>query len=337
MSFASNAGLFPHQLDIINDRVLLVELTEQAYRDASFLDQRLLDQQPMQWASWAQLEGESAGLSNDSKYIFHIGHVGSTLISRLLGEIETVFALREPQLLRNFAELSALRQKPESPWAPEIFAPRLDTAIKWLSRTFRESQTAVIKATSFASTIASDVIGSERRAVLLYVKPERYAQTILAGENSRQELAMLSGQRLTRLHDMVGAEAWNLWELSEAERTALGWACEMTTLEAAAGDNVLWIDFDRFLDTPAEQLSIIARFLGHELAPHRASELVDGPIMQRYSKAPEHDFTPGLRAQLLEQTRRERGADISAAMKWLDKAGAAFDPVGRALNRAAGA
>ncbi len=337
MSFASNAGLFPHQLDIINDRVLLVELTEQAYRDASFLDQRLLQQQPMQWANWSQLEAESAALADNAHYIFHIGHVGSTLISRLLGELDSVFALREPLLLRNFAELAALRGKPESPWSTDLFEPRLKIAMKWLARTFRDGQAALIKATSFANTITADIIDDGRPAIFLYVKPERYMQTILAGENSRQELAMLSGPRLVRLHETIGESPWNLWELSEGEHTALGWAGEMATLEAATGDNVLWVDFDAFLTDPASQLISIATHLGHEMPPQKAGELVAGPIMQRYSKAPEHGYTPQLRAQLLEQTQRERAADIAASKKWLDKAAAAFDPVAKALQRTAGA
>ena len=42
-------------------------------------------------------------LRSDARWIFHIGHVGSTLVSRLLGELAGVLAIREPRLLRDLA------------------------------------------------------------------------------------------------------------------------------------------------------------------------------------------------------------------------------------------
>ena len=90
---------FPQLLDPINDRVLLVARTEQDYRDAAFLDERSLRQdaqrQVVEWADLAAAMPPEA--RRDVQYIFHISHVGSTLISRLLGELPQVLALREPQ------------------------------------------------------------------------------------------------------------------------------------------------------------------------------------------------------------------------------------------------
>ena len=37
-------------------------------------------------------------MRSDARWIFHIGHVGSTLVSRLLGELDEVLAIREPRL-----------------------------------------------------------------------------------------------------------------------------------------------------------------------------------------------------------------------------------------------
>lgn len=334
MPFADDAGLFPHQLDIAGDRVLLVRLTQQDYRDASFLDQRLLGQErQMQWADWNVLEAETAGARDDAQFIFHVGHVGSTLISRLLGELPAIFALREPQLLRSFAELGALRNKPESPWPPERVESRLESLVRWLSRTFSDDQRALVKVTSFANELAGPILSSARKAIFLYARPETYIRTILAGENSRQELAVLAGTRLARLHARIEATPWRLWQLAEAERAAMSWTSEMAALESAAGANVLWMDFDDFLAEPARGLVKLADCLGHSLPTQAADKLAESTIMQSYSKAPEHDYSADLRRQLLEQTGRERAADIAAAMKWLDKAAASFDPVGQTLER----
>lgn len=337
MQFDRTASLFPHQLDVINDRVLLVPMGEQEFRDASFLDQRLLTQnRQMQWADWTQLEAASAGWPADAHFIFHIGHVGSTLISRLLGELDGLFALREPQLLRNFAELAALDGRPESPWPPDRFDPRLETALGWLSRTFRPQDRALIKATSFASEIDGRCLGGKRKALFLTLSPQRYIETILAGENSRQELAMLSGPRLVRLHRRIGAEPWALWDMPEATRAAMGWACEMSALETAAEANtVKWLDFDAFLAAPGEHLTDIATFFGVDADRAAIDALVSGPLMQRYSKAPEHGYSKALREQVLEQARRERSGDIAEALRWLDAAAADHPVIASALARVA--
>jgi len=245
--------------------------------------------------------------------------------------------LREPQLLRSFADLKLISGKPESPWRPDLLPPRLAMAIRWLSRTFAPEERALIKATSFASEIAADAVGDGRQSLFLHVSPERYIQTILAGENSRRELAMLSGSRLNRLHDAIGARRWNLWKMPEAVRAAMSWACEMTALERAAATlpdgSVLWFDFDSFLAEPSASLAGIAAFFGAGNHPQLASKLVGGPIMQHYSKAPEHGYSPQLRDQLLAQTSSQRSGDIAAALRWLDDAAGESELIAQALDR----
>ncbi|TNE42973.1 MAG: hypothetical protein EP341_11625, partial [Sphingomonadales bacterium] len=239
MDFVHSAGLFCFQLDVGGNRVLLVQLSEQEYREASFLDNRLLQQQrPMQWVDWAQITQVEKQLPHNAQFIFHIGHVGSTLVSRLLGEAGDTLSLREPQILRQFAELKPLDGKPHSEWQPGEFGKRLDGAIHWLSRTFAPNQRSLVKATSFVSEIADDVLSNGRKSIFLTLKPERYIQTILAGENSRLELSALSSARLMRLNHRLETTPINLWELDEAKRAAMAWATEMTALEAASGDNV---------------------------------------------------------------------------------------------------
>ncbi|MGB3473084.1 MAG: hypothetical protein WBA51_19895, partial [Erythrobacter sp.] len=66
MSFASDASLFVYQIDAANDRLLLTRLSEADFRDASFLDQRLLQAQPgqqqraMQWGDWSVIAPQTA-------------------------------------------------------------------------------------------------------------------------------------------------------------------------------------------------------------------------------------------------------------------------------------
>lgn len=337
--FRSSAELLTQSLDIAGDRVLVARMAEADYAQASFLDQRIVAEgRPCQWFGWDEVERLSGPLAATADYIFHIGHVGSTLVSRLLGELPGTLALREPALLRSLAELARVRGRPESPWSPERLDARLRSALGWLSRGFRPDQRAMVKATSFASDLAPAILDGSVKALFLHVPPQSYLSTILAGEASVQELGVLGAARILRLHDRIGARPWRLWDLSLGERAALGWACEMAALEDAAAragaGRIFWQDFDDFLAAPAESLARIAAHFGRPLPADRAQALVAGPIMSRYSKAPEHAYSAQLRRDVLARARRDHADEIARGLGWLARAGRDHPLIGRALDRA---
>ncbi|WP_299326556.1 hypothetical protein [Parasphingopyxis sp.] len=337
-AFAQGPGWFPQQMDAATDRVLLVRMSEEAYRTASFLDQRMLTQQSQaQWASWSELGAADQATRRDAHFIFHIGHVGSTLIARLLGELDGVFALREPQILRNFADLAADYGQPHAVWSPEVFDARLETVIGWLSRTFAPNDRAQIKASSFVSEIAEQLIGPDLKALMLRVSPQRYIETILAGDNSRQELAMLASQRLRRLHVRLGSESWRLWELPEATRAAMSWLSEMMAMDAAAtatpNGHIHWLDFDDFLGNPVDRLAETAAFFGIAADKPTITSLTGGPIMTQYSKAPEHGYSRDMRESLLAEARATHADGIAEALTWLNDAADRHPPIAAMMAR----
>ena len=67
--------------------MLLVRTSESAYRQASFLDDRFLagDRESL-WVPAAELYAAAALIdcARPLHFVFHTGHVGSTLVSRLL-------------------------------------------------------------------------------------------------------------------------------------------------------------------------------------------------------------------------------------------------------------
>lgn len=335
--FTQDATLLPHLVDLPNDQILLSDLSEEDYRKASFLDQRIVTPQlRRQLMPWAQLSQIALPETPPPQYIFHTGHVGSTLLSRLLGEIDTVLALREPQLLRTLCEISLIRDEPESPWSPEIYERRFAESIRWLSRSFRADQRVMIKASSFVSELAPQLLTGSADALILYAPLQRYLPTILAGEASVQETHVMAGLRLKRLTYHLGEPPARLWELSLAQRVAMSWLCELVTLFKACREsvsaNIQWLDFETFLLEPEDVLTGLAEHFGHLLFKQKASELISGPIMASYSKAPEHDYSPDLRKQLLDQANRNHADDILAAIRWADNVATQFPLVADAMN-----
>ncbi|HEY0413464.1 MAG TPA: hypothetical protein VGD66_10005 [Allosphingosinicella sp.] len=338
MSGSASPRWFPHGYDAASDSVLLVEKSEADYRAASFLDDRsLAPGTPRHVVPWSQVEGAvPREARRDLHYIFHIGHVGSTLISRLLGELPEVLALREPVILRDFADRLAERGATEALWPADTVAARLDALTALLSRTFRAEQRAIAKATSFVSEHAAELVPAGSKALLLHASPERYAANILAGPNSRQEIAATAEARLERLHRRVGERRWDVAGMSEGERIGMVWASEMGSLVQAAErlgpDAALRLDFDAFLAAPAAGLAGLAGFFGLDAAA--AASLASHPLMGRYSKAPEYEYGPELREALLAQAGREHGAELAEALRWIEAAARDCPHVARALDTA---
>ena len=102
---AQHPEVFPHQLNLISDSLLLMELSAAEVSAASFLDQRILKQTSKgSWVPWQPVADifENEPVVGNASFIFHVGHCGSTLLSRLL-EFESL--LQNPadtlaQLLR---------------------------------------------------------------------------------------------------------------------------------------------------------------------------------------------------------------------------------------------
>ena len=132
--------LFPHGLDVARDSVTLIRLTEADYARASFLDQRILAPGTIsRTLPFADVRAavEGSPLTERSDFIFHISHVGSTLLSRLLGRHSEIFALREPAILRTLAQMHADPASALRRWDGAEFEAHLATLLKLWSRTFR--------------------------------------------------------------------------------------------------------------------------------------------------------------------------------------------------------
>ena len=320
---------FPLESD--GDAMRLVRLDEAAYRAASFLDQRLLKGGYEQAKCSAEvIRAAGAQLPIRAHYIFHTGHVGSTLISRLIGEHERIFSVREPALLRTLLSYS------QQPGGVAI----LNAVRALLSRTWRPQQRAVVKVTSFANELAETLLtgADDPAAIFMFASPLAYLRGILGGPNSRVEARMLAPGRLQRLARRLGEGAWRPDPGSEGEHIAMSWLCEMTVLHQAAsrcGSRVLWVDFDAFLGNPADGLQAIFRVLGADMAWSDIEALVGSPLMNQYSKAPEYAYDAALRQEVLMSADQEHAQEIRRGMLWLRNVATRHALVAEVLERSA--
>jgi hypothetical protein len=321
-----NATWLAQAIDPRAGLVRVVEMSLEDYRYASFLDDRIFREERarnadlLQWPDIANAQPSDA--RTDVRWIFHIGHVGSTLISRMLGELDGVLSLREPRALRDLTF-----------FPPEVRAQFIPTVRSLMSRTFSVDQVATVKATSMVSQIAAELVGSAGKALLLFANPQVYILTILSGDRSPNELQALG----TYYAERAKTQGIDLAANNQPEIAALVWACEMTALEETAeklaAGFVQWQDFDAFLSAPAAALSEIAGFFELTADEAQIRDVAAGPLMTRYSKALEYEFGPDMRRRRLNDAAMKHGPSVNAALAMLREAAEKAPLLQRALDR----
>jgi len=318
---------YPQAMDLVRGLVLVIRMDTRAYREASFLDDRILG--PATEGAWMAGSAvmQAARQVLDGRpvhFIFHTGHVGSTLLSRLLDETGAVLGLREPLPLRTLADAQDVLGSPESLLGVAQFESLLDTLLGLWSRGYDATRAVVVKATSSTGRLAPKLLSQSpaSRAVYLNLAPEPYLATLLGGANSGQDLRGHGPGRMRRLLAGRDLPVAPLYALSAGELAALGWIVEslsQATAQDAAGTRVLALDFDSFLDDVPGHLSNVLAHLELPRDDASIAKIAGSAVLRQYSKAPELPFPTGERAARLATARREHGAEIAKGLAWLDK------------------
>lgn len=313
----ASPALYPQRLDLGRQALLFTRMSENDYRAASFLDDRILT--PASEGRWVKFNEmapwiETLAPTLPLHFIFHAGHVGSTLVSRMLDDVGGVLPLREPHPLRTLAELHDANSPDAARLAPWLLA-------LW-RRGFADTRAVVLKATSSAARIHDALLGAlpQSRALYLNLGAEPYLAALLAGENTPLDLQGHAPERRRRLA-ALGVDLLTEPATSLGEAAAMAWAAEKLTqkrAEAAFPDRVLSIDFDRFLADPGSALGQICAHFRLQAPEDYISGAARHGALTRYSKAPEHAFTPTIRAQILADSRARNAAEIAKGLRWLE-------------------
>jgi hypothetical protein len=334
----ASPDIYPQKIDIVRELALLVEFGQNAYRATSFLDDRILN--PATRGSWAPLAraiaaAEQANNLRPLHFMFHTGHVGSTLVSRLLDEIPGVWSLREPLTLRTLAECADDLDQIESLVSRTQFDALLRMFLRLWSRGYESTHSIILKATSSAARVAQPLLAqqSSARAIYLNVRAEPYLATLLAGQNSPLDLRGHGPSRMRRLRSRALTGLAPLHSLSLGELAAMSWLAESwTQFDAvqALGDRILSVDFDRFLADVAGGLRQIVRHCDEPLL----AKIATSTVLTRYSKATEYEYSTQIRAQLLADSRQRHRQEIHKGMICLERLAVSNPAMGAVLNTA---
>ncbi len=324
---AQSPALYPMALDMQRDALLFLRINEADYRASSFLDERAhITDRREQWLPFFDVERALATpvTARPLHFIFHMGHVGSTLLSRLLDEAGEVLPLREPLPLRALAEACDMG-------LPDM-GRRLEVLLRLWERGFAETQAVVLKATSTAERIAPRLLTMrpEARAVLLGVSAKSYLVTMFAAPNSAGDLNANGPERMHRLATMgvTVPRAQTLGELA-----AMSWLAERVTqvrIERAFGARILAVDFDAMLNSLEETLQRVLAHFEIFRAPATVASMARSAVLSRYSKELDRPYSAGLRAEIQAEATQLYTKEIRAALDWLERI-AATNTAGTAL------
>jgi hypothetical protein len=326
LSLAASPDVYLQKVDLVRDAALLVQLNESAYRAASFLDDRILA--PEVKGAWTSLRSvrdatQQLGELRPLHFIFHTGHVGSTLLSRLLDESGCVLSLREPLPLRTLADARDTLESPESLLSRRDFDALQSALLAIWSRGYPATHAVVLKATSSACRIAAPLLERQdrSRSVYLNLAAEPYLATLLAGQNSGIDLRGHGPVRIRQLQPRITTPLQPLHALSPGEMAAMSWLAETWNQRDAVtrlGTRIMTLDFDELLRDIADA---VARVAAHFQLPQNSrwlSAIARSPVLTRYSKSPDFEYSPQVRRELLRQSRQNNAAQIAAGLRWLE-------------------
>jgi hypothetical protein len=324
--FAASPTLYPLRLEDDGGRMFLVRLTEADYRAATFLDERALCPDLfIGWAPTALLTRAAEGIRPGAlHFIFHTGHAGSTLLSRLLDQRRGVLGLREPLPLRTIADADG----------------RLDELLPLLlriwARGFADTEAAIVKTTSIAGRLAPQLLAEApmARAVYLYLKPEPTLATLIAGLESAKDQAGFVAERMRRVCVVLGEETVPQ-PSCPGEFAALAYLAEnlaRTEAERSGGERVLALDFDAVLADMGGTLERVFTHFGLAIPASRAAGIAAGSVATQYAKAPDQVYSAALRAAVLDEARQKAGGEITRGLRWLEAIGARHGAVAALLT-----
>lgn len=324
LEIAGSALWHLYDYDLNQQTFALMRIEEELYRAASFLDGRIREHDcptvAYELKHLAQMFPRLGDDRGPMGFIFHVGHCGSTLLSRALAASRRALPFREPKTLRTLSAHQRELDTPLSFMARDHWAWLLTTIIDSLARRFDPDQVNVVKATSTGNNLIDPILdeGENHTAILLYVTLETYLATMLGKGRQGGDLWTQASTRMKDWIDLAGEPGFSLYQLDPPQLAALSWLTSMNHMLNARerfGERVKMLDFDALLAQPETHLAEAATFFGLE---SEADSIVRGfaEVSSAYSKRPEKRYTPGTRAQLLNLTRSEHGGEIRAGLDW---------------------
>ena len=319
--FSRSAAYPLYAFDPAEDLAWVLHFDPDDYRRAAFLDQRAVRHREI--SGWRVQRSElDAALDSpprlgDVHWLFHIGHCGSSLVSRVLDLIPGVLGLREPLPLLTLAH--GRDDAATSSWQAPVLA--------MLGRGFAGTRAVVVKPTSVVTVLADRLLPHTGRACLLWVDLQTWLATMLRDAELGSGVFATEPLRLSG-NDLPPAS-------SDAQRLARAWLAEQLrwrrlAMDPQFGPRLLDLDFAQVLADPGPVTARLAAHYGLQVPADWAQRIKASELLSRYSKDGGAHFDANARRRELEAAAQKHASAIVDGMDWARAALASIDAPGLA-------
>lgn len=262
------AEFFPLRIDLERHAIVFVELSREALRRATFLDQREI------------LAGSAARLvdldtlferfsarsrARPMHFILHGAFCGSTLLARHFEQLPHLLVLKEPLLLAQIAKLGNIGSSVGL--GGRAWADGFDTVLSLLSRADADDAAVLIKAPDQVNWLADRLLERDRMAKVIFLcAPLRVFLLSALKSEDRREWVRSRGRglrvQLSQLpfqHELVPEE------LTHAQLAAALWLLNnslcSTLLAGSSSERILIMSSEELIQRPRESLHAAVEFL----------------------------------------------------------------------------
>lgn len=320
--FSRSAAYPLFAFDPAENRAWVLHFNADDYRRAAFLDRRAVRHREI--AGWMVGRDElDAALDTpprlaDVHWLFHIGHCGSSLVSRILDLVPGVLGLREPLPLLTLAH--GRDDAPTSSWQAPVLA--------MLGRGFADTRAVVVKPTSVVTVLADRLLPPTGRACLLWVDLQTWLATMLRDDELGDGVFATEHLRLATAGDLPDAT-------TGAQRLARAWLAEQLRwrrlcADPELGSRLIDLDFAEVLADPAPAIARLAAHYGLQVPPDWAQRIKASELLSRYAKDGGAHFDANSRRRELAAAAQQHADAIEEGLGWANAALAMVDATGLA-------
>lgn len=308
--------VMPFDIQLPQQKALWVRVPAPVVKRASFLDQRVLPDAAAKLRtplSWLQ---QAPQTSTPLRWIFHCGHVGSTLLSRLL-DTPNARVLREPQILRSLASSRREAGFAWSPWSvDEWWQQWAAPSLSLLARHRSDEHGVLIKATSATAHLMPDILQrrSQDQALALAMPLDLYLAAMHISPAAMQDIQGFAPARIQQLRQWLQRPPAGLSALQQDQLIAISWLVTlwpMAQAVAACPQRCQWISFADLMEHPQDTAAHCSDAL------HWCGSVDPEGLMNHYAKDPSRRFDSQARWRQLDALRLQLKPKAEALSAWL--------------------
>ncbi len=324
MSKQSASLWLPDGMNVAAGQYRLVQGARDEITHAPFLDRRFSKGRQMRSTSFANadklIEAKVQQGMKTPVYIFHTAFCCSTLLARALNLVDSVYSLKEPNVMLELANAHR-----SGPWVNNVSALRagLHRSMRLIAALAPLDEVPLIKPTNAANNLLPLILESdpEAKVLILHSDLSNFLVSVLSnGEEGRGFVRFLFN---IMMHDAGWTKNMDFADqmrLTDLQVAALVWRLQTEPIRNVGKNyseqRIRSLHVDAFLEDPADTFSSLAWFFNINFPQDAIDQVLDGPILKRDSKQEEKRYDAALRAEEMALTKKQFSADIEQTILW---------------------